>query len=87
MKEHLELYIFRSRYLPPFDRILLRDGMLCYKGKLKEALSVFNAKEHTRECSFCKRETGRKCPEYYVCFNRIQEVQMLIDWLEGEMKK
>ena len=87
MKEQNEIYIFRSGYLPKFDRLLLRDGMLCYKGKLKEDLSVFNAKEHTQDCSFCKRETGRKCPEYYVCFNRIQEVEMLINWLESEMKK
>ena len=84
MKQN-EIYIFRSGYLPKFDRLLLRDGMLCYRGKLKEELASFNSKEH--ECPFCKRETGRKCPEYYVCFNRIQEVEMLIDWLENEMKK
>ncbi len=83
----MEIYIFRSNYLPRFDRQLLRDALLCYRGKLKADLTFLNDYQHIKDCAFCIRENRRKCPEYYICFSRLQETNMLIKWLEDEFKK
>src|SRR2546428_5999045 len=78
---HMETYIFKTHYLYKFDRLLLRDALLCYRGELKKDLDFLSSSDHIKDCSFCNREEARKCPAYYVCFSRILSSLKNTVWL------
>ena len=73
-----EKYIYRSKYLPIYDKYLIRDALIYYKAELKLDLEFLKSTEHIKDCAFCRSDKNRNCIGYYVCFNRLEECKLLI---------